>query len=54
LLRRDISCVELVPYKLGDRLLLTSSVRIPLPEAAEYMVKRDRKSQKAQAGPKVD
>lgn len=50
----DISCIELVPYTLDDKLLLTSSVRIPLPEAAEYTIKRDQKRQKAQAGPKVD
>jgi alkylated DNA nucleotide flippase Atl1 len=30
------------------------SSRIPLPEASEYMIKRDQKRQKAQAGPKVD
>jgi len=50
----DVSCIELVPYTLGDKLLLTSSVRIPLPEAAEYTIKRDQKRQKAQTAPKVD
>jgi alkylated DNA nucleotide flippase Atl1 len=50
----DISCIELVPYKLDDKLVLSSSVRIPLPEAAEYTIKRDQKRQKAQAGPKVN
>jgi alkylated DNA nucleotide flippase Atl1 len=50
----DISCIEPVPYTLGDKLVLTSSVRIPLPEAAEYTIKRDQKRQKAQAGPKVN
>lgn len=50
----NISCIEVVPYTVDDKLVLTSSVRIPLPEAAEYMVKRDHKRQKAQATPKVD
>lgn len=50
----DISCVELVPYRLDDRLLLASSVRIPLPEASEYTLKRDQKRQKAQEASKVD
>jgi alkylated DNA nucleotide flippase Atl1 len=50
----DISCIELVPYKLDDKLVLSSSVRIPLPEAAEYTIKRDQKRQKAQAGPRVN
>jgi alkylated DNA nucleotide flippase Atl1 len=50
----DITCVELVPYKVGDQLLLSSSVRIPLPEASEYTVKRDAKRQKAASEGKID
>ena len=50
----DISCVELVPYSVDGKLLLSSSVRIPLPEASEYMVKRDQKRQRAEATSKVD
>ena len=50
----DITCVELVPYKVGDQLLLSSSVRIPLPEASEYTVKRDHKRQKAASEGKID
>ncbi len=50
----DITCVELVPYKVGEQLLLSSSVRIPLPEASEYTVKRDHKRQKAASEGKID
>ena len=50
----DITCVELVPYKVGEQLLLSSSVRIPLPEASEYTVKRDQKRQKAASEGKID
>ncbi|WP_249020525.1 MGMT family protein [Conexibacter sp. S30A1] len=49
----DISCVELVPYSVDGKVLLSSSVRIPLPEASEYMVKRDQKRQKAEAASKI-
>ncbi len=50
----DISCVELVPYKLGSSLLLSSSVRIPLPEAADYTVKRDHKRQTSRPAKHID
>ena len=50
----DITCVELVPYQVGDQLLLSSSVRIPLPEASEYTIKRDAKRQKAASEGKID
>ena len=35
----DISCVKLQLYQSGDGLLLDTSQVIPLPEAADYMVK---------------
>jgi alkylated DNA nucleotide flippase Atl1 len=50
----DISCVELVPYKLDSSLLLSSSVRIPLPEAADYTVKRDHKRQTSRPAKHID
>ncbi len=37
--RLDISCVQLVPYEVGQTLLLGSSILIPLPESADYEVK---------------
>lgn len=45
----DISCVQLVPYEVGGQLLLTSSILIPLPEAADYEVKVAEKLQAATA-----
>ena len=39
----DISCVRLVPYRTGDVTLVHSSVLIPLPEAKEFIVQRERK-----------
>ena len=44
----DISCVQLVPYRVDGRVLIASSVLIPLPEASEYTVKRERKRHQAQ------
>lgn len=41
----DVSCVQLVPYRINGRVLLASSVLIPLPEASEYTIKRERKRQ---------
>lgn len=46
--RVDVSCVQLVPYRVDERVLIASSVLIPLPEASEYTVKRERKRQQAQ------
>lgn len=50
----DITCIQLVPYVVAGQLVLASSVLIPLPEASEYTVQRDKKLQKAQAGKKLD
>jgi alkylated DNA nucleotide flippase Atl1 len=47
----DISCVQLVPYKIGGELVLGSSILIPLPEAADYEVRVAEKA-KAAAGSK--
>jgi alkylated DNA nucleotide flippase Atl1 len=49
----DITCIQLVPYEIEGEVLLASSVLIPLPEAAEYTVQRDKKLQRAGAR-KVD
>jgi hypothetical protein len=41
----DISCIRLVPYKIGGgRIGVVSSTIIPLPEAEEYIVKSERKA----------
>ena len=37
--KMDITCVQLVPFEIGDDLVLGSSVLIPLPESADYEVK---------------
>jgi len=50
----DISCVQLVPYMLDGRLLISSSVLIPLPEASAYTVQRDRKRQRAKSRQRID
>lgn len=39
----DISAVRLRPYRIGDRLVGESSVLIPLPEAKDYLIRRERK-----------
>jgi hypothetical protein len=39
----DIRCVRLRPYKVGERLILDASVLIPLPEAEEFIIRRERK-----------
>lgn len=39
----DISAVRLRPYRIGDKVLVESSVLIPLPEAEEYLIRRERK-----------
>lgn len=39
----DISAVRLRPYRIADRLVVESSVLIPLPEAEDYLVRRERK-----------
>lgn len=39
----DISCVQLLPYKVEGQVLLASSVLIPLPEASQYIAQREEK-----------
>jgi hypothetical protein len=40
----DISCVEITPYRMPDsRIVLVPRVIIPLPEAADYIVKAEKK-----------
>jgi hypothetical protein len=39
----DISAVRLRLYRVGEQVALDSSVLIPLPEAAEYIIRRERK-----------
>ena len=48
----DITCVEITPYRMADsRLLLIPRVLIPLPEAKDYLVRVERKSEE-EAKPK--
>jgi hypothetical protein len=39
----DISAVRLRPYRIGTNLVVDSSVLIPLPEARDYIIRRERK-----------
>ena len=41
----DIRCIRLVPYRIGDRVLLDIQQVVPLPEAADYQVRLRRKDQ---------
>jgi hypothetical protein len=41
----DIRCVQLVPYRLNERVLLDIRQVVPLPEAADYQVRVRRKEQ---------
>jgi alkylated DNA nucleotide flippase Atl1 len=53
----DITCVQLVPYSVDGSLLLTSTVLIPLPEAADYEVRlqqKRRRASEAREGKKLD
>lgn len=43
----DITCVVLTPYTVGDHVVLSSSVLIPLPEAAAFEVKLQEKKRRA-------
>jgi hypothetical protein len=45
----DITCVQLMPYEIGGEVVLTSSVLIPLPEAADYEVRVQEKRRRASA-----
>lgn len=44
----DITCVRLLPYKLGDQLLIDVTQIIPLPEASDYEVKIRAKEREIQ------
>jgi hypothetical protein len=39
----DVRCVRLTPYSVSGALVVDSTVLIPLPEAAEFVVRRERK-----------
>jgi hypothetical protein len=39
----DIRCVQLVPYKVGERVLVDVKQIVPLPEASDYQVRVRRK-----------
>lgn len=39
----DIRCVQLLPYKVGERVLLDVRQIVPLPEATDYQVRVRRK-----------
>lgn len=39
----DVSAVRLRPYGIGEHAVLESTVLIPLPEAEDYIVRRERK-----------
>jgi alkylated DNA nucleotide flippase Atl1 len=43
----DITCVQLVPYEVGGKLLLGSSILLPLPEAGDYEVRVAEKQRAA-------
>lgn len=40
----DIRCIKLVPYTVDENLLLSIEVIYPLPEAADYLVRRREKT----------
>ena len=52
----DIRCVRLLPYRVGDVLVLDVTQVVPLPEAEDYMVRiRDREAeQERRTYPDVD
>ena len=50
----DIRCVRLLPYRVGDALLLHAAQIIPLPEAGDYLVRiRDREAEQGQTHPDI-
>ncbi|MDQ3547508.1 MAG: hypothetical protein M3439_01705 [Chloroflexota bacterium] len=49
----DLRCVRLRPYQYGDRVLLDVQQVIPLPEAADYQVRRREKAQQEQLARRV-
>jgi hypothetical protein len=50
----DISCVRLRPYSVGHQLLLDSSVIIPLPEARDFQIRREKKEAEQRKPPERD
>jgi hypothetical protein len=45
----DITCIRLVPHRVGDRLPLDITQLIPLPEAEEFTIRLRRREQAARA-----
>ena len=45
----DITCIRLVPHRVGDRILLDITQLIPLPEAQEFTIRLRRREQAARA-----
>jgi hypothetical protein len=41
----DIRCVQLVPYRIGERVLIDVRQIVPLPEASDYEIRVRRKEQ---------
>ncbi len=39
----DVRCVRLTPYYVDDVLVVDSTVLIPVPEAEEFMIRREKK-----------
>lgn len=39
----DVTCVRLRPHLIDDQVILDSSILIPLPEAEEFLIRRERK-----------
>ena len=48
----DVKCMQAIPYKLGEELLIDISQIIPLKEAADYQVKKAEKERKARVAQK--
>ena len=48
----DVKCVQAIPYKLGEELLIDISQVIPLKEAADYQVEKAEKEREARAAQK--
>lgn len=39
----DVRCVRMTPYSVGDDLVVDSTVLIPLPEAEDFVIRREKK-----------
>ena len=46
----EVSAVRLSPYRVGTHLFIDSSVIIPLPEAEDYLIRRERKEERRTRG----